>query len=647
MSDFSATYSPEDNKLRLYATHRLDEALYERVSKAGFRFAPKQGLFVAPMWTPAREDLLLELCGEIGDEDMSLVDRAEQRADRFDGYSESRAREGDAAYTNVQNVTEHIPPGQPILVGHHSERRARRDAERIEAGMRRAVNAWETSEYWTRRAKGALAHAKYKERPDVRHRRIKGLEADSRKYGKEVKTAQAFTRLWSREGLTLDQAKAVAANDRLSIRSNDGARFTSVYSLLGEGAPDIENIRQKAIAAHARTISFYSRWLAHVENRLAYERAMLGESGGLAADRFDIAAGGRVLVGGEWLVVLRVNKAGGRTNSLTTSSPRVVSWSSRWKVAIEEVNDYRAPDPVDAAAVAQKAKLAPLVNYPGEGFVEMTNDEWKKRNEDGKSIRKIAATVEHGAYRVRRALVSDAGYALKQVFITDAKRVERPAPASAAPVEIERQAEPSATNQPSPAQVPDGDDRGAKLRQLREQLRDGVQVVSASQLFPTPAWLARRMVEEAAIQPGEHVGEFSAGTGRILSAVSETIDFAQIHVTAVEINEGLARALGTRYPAARVLNMDFMKCGQELGQFDKIIINPPFADAQDIAHISHALGFLKPGRRLVAICANGPRQQQKLRPLVEVRGGLWEELPDDAFEESGTRVRAVLLVMDL
>ena len=42
--------------------------------------------------------------------------------------------------------------------------------------MRRAVQMWETSEYWKQRAAGALRHAKYKELPAVRHRRIKGLE---------------------------------------------------------------------------------------------------------------------------------------------------------------------------------------------------------------------------------------------------------------------------------------------------------------------------------------------------------------------------------------------------------------------------------------------------------------------------------------
>jgi hypothetical protein len=33
---------------------------------AGFRWAPKQELFVAPSWMPEREDLLLDLCDEIG-----------------------------------------------------------------------------------------------------------------------------------------------------------------------------------------------------------------------------------------------------------------------------------------------------------------------------------------------------------------------------------------------------------------------------------------------------------------------------------------------------------------------------------------------------------------------------------------------------
>jgi hypothetical protein len=59
----TATYSPEDNKLRLYSVSRLDSETYAQVKDAGFIWAPKQQLFVAPMWTPYRADLLTELCG--------------------------------------------------------------------------------------------------------------------------------------------------------------------------------------------------------------------------------------------------------------------------------------------------------------------------------------------------------------------------------------------------------------------------------------------------------------------------------------------------------------------------------------------------------------------------------------------------------
>src|SRR5262245_28121705 len=194
----AATYSPEDNKLRLYPAHRLDAETYARVKSAGFVWAAKQNLFVAPMWTPDREDLLLALCDDIEDEDKSLVDRAEERAERFDGYRENRAHDAERAREAVAAIADNIPLGQPILVGHHSERHARRDAERIENGMRKAVRMWDTAQYWKARAAGAIRHAQYKERPDVRHRRIKGLEADKRKQEKIAKRARDFVKLWSK-----------------------------------------------------------------------------------------------------------------------------------------------------------------------------------------------------------------------------------------------------------------------------------------------------------------------------------------------------------------------------------------------------------------------------------------------------------------
>ena len=44
--DLTATYSPDDNKLRLSSATRLDRDVYDRVKAAGFSWAPKQDQFI-------------------------------------------------------------------------------------------------------------------------------------------------------------------------------------------------------------------------------------------------------------------------------------------------------------------------------------------------------------------------------------------------------------------------------------------------------------------------------------------------------------------------------------------------------------------------------------------------------------------------
>lgn len=76
--------------------------------------------------------------------------------------------------------------------------------------------------------------------------------------------------------------------------------------------------------------------------------------------------------------------------------------------------------------------------------------------------------------------------------------------------------------------------------------------------------------------------------------------------------------------------------------FDRIVMNPPFENGADIKHIEHARHLLKPGGRLVAICANGPRQRDRLMPLASH----WEDLPPGTFKDAGTMVNTALLVID-
>src|SRR3990167_7115572 len=578
----TATYSPEDNKLRLYPFVRLPKELYERVRAQGFIWAPKQELFVAPKWTPSREDFLLELCGEIEDEDKSLVDRAEERSERFENYSEKRATEADRTQKGVEAITEHIPMGQPILAGHHSEKRARRDAEKIENGIRKAVRLWETSEYWTRRAAGAIRNAKYKELPNVRARRIKTLEADKRAHERNKADAERWLRAWGRvlddsimkhadgtPSTALERARSLANYCHLNVIT-EGQHTFSAYDVLqpdGERfmacpAWTPEQVQTVALELYPRIIENHNRWLAHIENRLTYERAMLTESGGTASDQVKPEVGGAC-----------------------------VCWTMRdaWSY-IQKVN---------------KVSVTVLDNW-GNGGANFT------RTLPFDKLQKVMSAAEISQKRNEGLLVETAdkrGFFLKN-----------------------QETKPTRTPEP---------DTEKHLDTLREALKQGIQVVSAPQLFPTPPELAERMIEEANLQAGQgelSVLEPSVGTGNIIQAIWNP----EARITAVEINSTLVAALGQRFNAVKIHCADFLSLNGELGTFDRIVMNPPFENASDIKHILHALTMLKDGGRLVAICANGSRQKDKLKPLCST----WEDLPPDTFKESGTGVSTALIVID-
>lgn len=317
MNDLSATYSPEDNKLRLYSSVRLDKETYGRLKNAGFSWAPRQQLFVAPMWTPQRADLLVELCGEIGDEDKSLSQRAKERAERFENYSENRAKDAEQARKKVDAIVEHIPFGQPILVGHHSEKRARKDAERIGEGMRKSIKMWETSEYWTQRAEAAIQDAAYKERPDVRARRIKKLEAEQRKKQRTKTESEKFLKAWSKPELTMQEAAEIAGLDhgyftKPTKEKPWGESLWDATQGRCEPQPTVEQIAERAVQKNRNVIAWADRWLEHYGNRLAYERAMLAADGGIVADKNRPEVGGACQCWasprGGWSTIQKVNK---------------------------------------------------------------------------------------------------------------------------------------------------------------------------------------------------------------------------------------------------------------------------------------------------------------------------------------------------
>lgn len=361
---FTATYSTEDNKIRLYASRRLDAETYARVKAAGFSWAPRQDLFVAPMWTPAREDIALELAGEIDSEESTMAERAEQRAERFNGYSDKRETEAHRAHAAVARIADGIPLGQPILIGHHSEKRARKDAERIRNGMTRAVRLWDTACFWEERAKGVQGHAEYKADPGVRARRIKGLEADKRKCEKALARANTFLSLWTRVSIVEDAEKQRAL--ALKVASVDGGIWGALDKgeLTGAKAAETMITRSEASKASAE------RWIAHLAHRLAYERVLLGR----APDE---------------------------------ETPKVIRRGAK---AAAPLLNYRAPDGITVENPYRRGETETLPQ------VEMTAAEYAKIYVDYKGTRLC------GSHRVRSAIHgSPSGRGLVCVFLTDSK----------------------------------------------------------------------------------------------------------------------------------------------------------------------------------------------------------------------------------
>lgn len=269
MVTITATYSPEDNKIRLYASARLDAETYARVKEAGFVWAPKQELFVAPKWTPAREDLAIELAGDIEPEEMTLAERALIKAERLDNLAMKRRQQAESLNRHADELSQAFYMGQPILVGHHSERKARKTKERMEAATDKARKADSAANYWLYRATGVEAFANMKNNPKVRANRIKTLLAELRDLQRAINTANSNLQIWEK-GTTDDQIRALIGNSNIAPYG--------MYSDLRDGKITPQEARERCIKGSTlvATGPTRKRWIDHVLNRLAFERSMLG-----------------------------------------------------------------------------------------------------------------------------------------------------------------------------------------------------------------------------------------------------------------------------------------------------------------------------------------------------------------------------------
>ncbi|WP_421983386.1 DUF4942 domain-containing protein [Roseibium sp.] len=192
--------------------------------------------------------------------------------------------------------------------------------------------------------------------------------------------------------------------------------------------------------------------------------------------------------------------------------------------------------------------------------------------------------------------------------------------------------------------------------------------------FPTPEDAASTTIEEAQLAIANDAAplrilEPSAGTGNLARpAAAERIhriprlvpmdngrqryDYDEVPyqhiVDCIELQPHLANALEADDRFNRVMCADFLSVAPD-PIYDRVIMNPPFDRERDIDHVVHALKFLKPDGRLVAIMSAGTefretKKAQAFRKLViDNLGGAFKDLPANSFSSVGTNVNTVVL----
>ncbi len=165
--------------------------------------------------------------------------------------------------------------------------------------------------------------------------------------------------------------------------------------------------------------------------------------------------------------------------------------------------------------------------------------------------------------------------------------------------------------------------------------------------FETPEPVASRIVDEARIDKEHRVLEPQAGRGALARKCLER----GAQVDCVEIQGQLVDQLRLIPGLAKVCHADFLDLlVEDLGLYDRIVMNPPFDNGRDIDHVRHALRFLSPGGRLVAVMSASVefregRKFEEFRKLITERGGSMHDLPSRSFESSGTCVNTVYVII--
>lgn len=206
---------------------RKGDGVYEIARQHGWRWGREAGIFIqasrdkdAQTW---KISPLVEALRAAGHEVTVQVDnewrpaaereadrsaRVDARVERLDERAGLAAGRSAAARAAHDHIGDGIPFGQPILVGHHSEGRARRDQDRMQSLSRREHDEADKATYLTGRATGAASNEDAKHNPRAITRRVETLNVELRQLQRNGARADRIARV--EEDIAHQEAKLAA-----------------------------------------------------------------------------------------------------------------------------------------------------------------------------------------------------------------------------------------------------------------------------------------------------------------------------------------------------------------------------------------------------------------------------------------------------
>lgn len=189
------------------------------------------------------------------------------RVERMRARSERRAGEAAQAFGRAQAIGSMIPMGQPILVGHHSERRHRRDVARIDSAMRKGVEAHRESEQIGRRADAAEANTAVSSDDPEAVSKLRGKLAEAEALRARWKVINAATR----KGPAALTALALTAEELRTLRfapCGTGFMVTNASGNIRRLAARLAEIEAKAAAPAPAAETVGDVVIDEVDNRV-------------------------------------------------------------------------------------------------------------------------------------------------------------------------------------------------------------------------------------------------------------------------------------------------------------------------------------------------------------------------------------------